>query len=278
VKICWDNLEKLVYKGGYFYKLNKKVRYTYSISKYPCIVCKNDFIGRTKFLIEGKSKFCSYECHGKFSILNKSEEQKDKFIKSNKGKKISEEIKEKVRNKISNSSSHLWKGGFFKRNIVSFDQFEDVLKQFHEIRRNKSDPDILETRCIYCGKWYIPTHREVNNRVKAIYHDGRGGRNLYCSEDCKQECPTYKQMFFPKGFKPSTSREVQPELRKLVFERDDYTCQKCLSIVNLHCHHIDPVINNPIESADINNCITLCKECHKEVHKKSGCRYNELRC
>jgi len=78
---------------------------------------------------------------------------------------------------------------------------------------------------------------------------------------------------------------VQPELRKLVLLRDNYTCQKCNTSkednpdLELHCHHIDPVINNPIESADIDNCITLCKLCHKEIHKTiSGCGFNELKC
>jgi len=79
--------------------------------------------------------------------------------------------------------------------------------------------------------------------------------------------------------KPATSREVQPALRKLVLERDDWTCQKCDSQENgLHCHHIDPVINNPIESSDIDNCITLCKSCHKEIHKLPNCQYTNLRC
>jgi len=38
------------------------------------------------------------------------------------------------------------------------------------------------------------------------------------------------------------------------------------------------VVNNPLESADLDNCVTLCKNCHKEVHGKEGCKYNELRC
>jgi len=53
---------------------------------------------------------------------------------------------------------------------------------------------------------------------------------------------------------------------------------KTVEEAQLHCHHIDPVSQNPIESADIDNCITLCKECHKEVHKKDDCKYHELRC
>ena len=84
---------------------------------------------------------------------------------------------------------------------------------------------------------------------------------------------------FPRGFKKATSREVQPELRQMVLERDGWTCQRCEETeVELHCHHITGILQNPIESADMDNCITLCKKCHKEVHKKDGCKYIELRC
>jgi hypothetical protein len=38
------------------------------------------------------------------------------------------------------------------------------------------------------------------------------------------------------------------------------------------------MIYNPIESADIDNCITLCKYCHEEVHQIPGCEYHNLRC
>jgi thymidylate synthase (FAD) len=64
----------------------------------------------------------------------------------------------------------------------------------------------------------------------------------------------------------------------MVLERDNWTCQKCEKRGgHIHCHHIDPVILNPIESADLDNCITLCKKCHKWVHTKEGCRYFKLR-
>jgi 5-methylcytosine-specific restriction endonuclease McrA len=54
----------------------------------------------------------------------------------------------------------------------------------------------------------------------------------------------------------------------MVFERDNYKCVKCGEEKPLHCHHIDPVKGNPIESADIDNCITLCKKCHKKAAQK----------
>ncbi len=81
----------------------------------------------------------------------------------------------------------------------------------------------------------------------------------------------------PKDHKPATSREVQPQLRKLVLKRDNWMCVKCNRTDTLHCHHIDPVKNNPIESADVNNCVTLCIDCHKESHQVDGCGYNELK-
>ena len=69
----------------------------------------------------------------------------------------------------------------------------------------------------------------------------------------------------------------------MVLKRDKYTCQKCEKHQNelkvgLHCHHITGIVQNPIESADIDNCITLCKNCHKEVHKLPKCGYNDLKC
>lgn len=51
--------------------------------------------------------------------------------------------------------------------------------------------------------------------------------NMYCSQECKDICPIYGQHYYPKYSKPYLDREVQPELRQLVFERDNYICQKC---------------------------------------------------
>jgi 5-methylcytosine-specific restriction endonuclease McrA len=72
-------------------------------------------------------------------------------------------------------------------------------------------------------------------------------------------------------------REVQNELRQMVLERDNYTCQKCGSTENLQCHHILPVAVEPLLSADVDNCITLCYNCHRKAHKQDGCRYGQLR-
>ena len=38
------------------------------------------------------------------------------------------------------------------------------------------------------------------------------------------------------------------------------------------------VEQNPIESADEDLCITLCVECHKEVHRQKECNYHNMGC
>ena len=49
--------------------------------------------------------------------------------------------------------------------------------------------------------------------------------------------------------------------------------------IELHCHHVLPINESPVESADKDNCITVCKQCHLEIHQTvSGCGYGELKC
>jgi hypothetical protein len=115
----------------------------------------------------------------------------------------------------------------------------------------------LEAKCVYCGKWFVPTYRAVRNRIMATIHLNNGECRLYCSENCKQACPTY------------------------VLERDNWTCQICGKTskeAQLHVHHMDPVAQNPMFQNDMDSCITLCKCCHTFVHKQRGCRYIDLRC
>jgi len=154
-----------------------------------------------------------------------------------------------------------------------FDKYNKLLKPYGiECRRNKEDSNILEVKCMYCGRWYVPGHGSVIHKIRCMDGKQSGEQNLYCSDECKKACPTYRQQLYPKDFKLNTSREVQPALRKLVLERDNYTCQKCdATDKELHCHHYEGIEVNPVESADIDMCITLCKDCHNEVHKHDKC-------
>lgn len=59
------------------------------------------------------------------------------------------------------------------------------------------------------------------------------------------------------------------EWRKSVFERDNFTCIKCKTIGwILNAHHIEHFSKNKDLRFDIDNWITLCKDCHINIHKK----------
>jgi len=174
------------------------------------------------------------------------------------------------------------KGKHYNRNIVLYDSYEPRIGFIEDCRRNNEDKNILETKCTYCGKWFKPTPSQVYERVRCLDKIGSDGR-LYCSNECKQACPIFGKILYPKGFQKETSREVQPELRQMRFEIDNYTCQSCGKhqdelLVPLHCHHIEGIRWEPLESADVDKCITVCKTCHLEIHKKEGCGYHDLRC
>ncbi len=66
--------------------------------------------------------------------------------------------------------------------------------------------------------------------------------------------------------------------RLSVFERDKFTCQKCGDNRggNLEAHHILNHWKYKNLRYDVNNGITLCKDCHKEFHKRFGYKENNL--
>lgn len=161
---------------------------------------------------------------------------------------------------------------------ASYDAYFDKISFAEKIRRAKDDERILEAACAYCGRWFKPTGDQLEKRVKALKGFSGGVSKLYCSYGCKKVCPIYKQVKYPKGFRRNTSREVVPELRQIVFKRDNWSCQICELSENLHCHHISGYTQNKILANDPDNCITLCKTCHNEVHKLPGCGYQDLKC
>jgi hypothetical protein len=205
-----------------------------------------------------------------------TEESKIKCGLQNKGKKLTEEHKRKIVHFGPDNPS--WKGGYDKRGIAHYNKYSQELEIGEEIRRNNKDENILEVKCNYCGKWFIPNTRSVWDRIRCLNGNTYGECRLYCSEDCKKECSIFNQTLYPKGFKKSSSREVQPELRKMRFEIDNYTCRKCGATESLHCHHLEGIRWEPLESADVDKCITYCKACHLEVHQKEDCGFQDMKC
>lgn len=263
MKICWDNLEGIrLTRGGTF----KKGSATY-IHKRSCVICGEPYLT----LSYRQSNVCGLSCAN--SGKNNSMYGKLHTIETKK------EISEKALRRVGYLSAN-YKGGVRVLGVTTYDAYKYTLGLYEEVRKQKGT-EILEVKCTYCGKWFAPTHGAVSRRLVAINTLNKGEQRFYCSENCKQSCPTYNQTRYPKDFKKATSREVSTYLRQMVFERDNWECQKCGKTEKespLHCHHIKGYAQNKILANDADNCITLCKDCHKEVHKLPGCNYYELRC
>jgi len=64
------------------------------------------------------------------------------------------------------------------------------------------------------------------------------------------------------------------EWRKLIFEKDNYTCQKCNKKGGtINAHHIENYSTVKEKRFEVSNGITFCEECHIEFHKRYG-KYN----
>jgi len=291
MKLCWDNIENIrLSKKGNFRDEIHKITYNLNI----CIVCGEEFLCRNN------QKSCSKQCankgknnpmygkppHNKGKHL--SDKHKENLRKSHLGKKLSNEHKEKISISHRGEKSYLWKGGYYSKGIPIYDTYAPQLEWAEEVRRYKDDPNILEVRCFKCKEWYIPKVNNIDVRIQCLKNNVnyRGQNYLYCSKQCKNTCSIYgkspesimKEDAIRAGRLPwlELIREVQPELRDMVLERDSHQCTKCGNKDNIQCHHIYPVNIEPLLSADMDNCMTLCYPCHYKVHQQDGCRYGQL--
>jgi 5-methylcytosine-specific restriction endonuclease McrA len=263
MKICWDNLEKVrLSKRG-----NLKKGTAVYIEKSACAKCGDPYLT----IKSAQSRFCTISC----ANSGKNHPLYGKHHTIETIKKISKSNSRRV-----GALNNNYRGGVKMLGLTTYDTYGSRLDLYERVRK-QSGTKILEVKCAYCGQWYAPSFTAVTNRLKAINNLNQGEMRFYCSENCKRACPIYNQRKYPKGFKHTTSREVSPYLRQMVFKRDNWTCQICGKTskeAQLHCHHMDPVAQNPMFQNDMDSCVTLCKGCHKMVHSRRGCRYVDLQC
>ncbi len=277
------------------YGCDQEAKYQFQNGKWCCSErCQHCSGVKNRMSIVKMGSILSEQTRLKMSISRKgikpSTDTKRKLSESKMGKKNpnygkspSKETIKKMSLSHKGEKSSLWRGGYGSQDIPRYDHYKEIISFVDKCKRNKRDKNILEVKCSYCGLWYIPRLTDVNERVRSI-RNGIDGCKLYCSNNCKQECSIYGQHKYPKGFiTQNHSREVQPELRQMRFKLDNYTCQRCnirqdKLTVGLHCHHLEGIRWEPLESADVDKVITLCKDCHLEVHKIEDCGYNDMKC
>ena len=69
---------------------------------------------------------------------------------------------------------------------------------------------------------------------------------------------------WPKRPRIRLNQEAYALLRRQILERDGWRCQGCGSAENLQIHHKEFRSQSGNDSEE--NLITLCSECHTEIH------------
>jgi len=122
--------------------------------------------------------------------------------------------------------------------------------------------------CLYCGKEFW-SYKHYNKK--------------YCSKKCysfdlRKLKKGIKSLLW-KGGRTKLSQLLRTrveysEWRNAIFIRDNYTCQKCGiksgcgHRIFLHAHHIKSFNEYPKLRYNLNNGITLCKNCHFLEHNR----------
>jgi len=119
---------------------------------------------------------------------------------------------------------------------------------------------------------------EAGERAKsARQRTGKTYTEIYGEERAKEEAEKrslahqerWKDRPRKGNTRPYLSGEVKyRKWRTAVFQRDNWTCQTCGSNGFVEGHHIKSWANFPKLRYEINNGVTLCKKCHKEVNNE----------
>lgn len=137
--------------------------------------------------------------------------------------------------------------------------------------------------------------REGNKRAKAgkrpphlialqqqIAEDRKGKtyEEIYGEDRAKQEVKQRQETHRARAKGKPRRIDVRPrqgisfeynEWRKAVFQRDNFTCQRCGQRGGrLQAHHIKAWAKYPELRYDVANGITYCVECHKQHHHEHG--------
>jgi len=154
-------------------------------------------------------------------------------------------------------------------------KFKDPIKRAQKISETKKEGAYFN--CIVCGEkfWRKPYEiKNGNNKfcLKNCYFIWQKGRKrslkfrIACSKGQNNRHKD-ENLITPQNKRVRNS--VKYKLwREAIFERDDWTCKNCKkrskagSYLRIEAHHKKPFKTYPKMRFDVENGITLCKQCH----------------
>lgn len=246
--------------------------------------CKNCGKNFEVILSLFKRKFCSRKCRNEFGLIKKicAECHKEfisrrSLIAKRKGKFCSKDCESKFK--------YATVEGICKQCGLKFSFRKSRNRIFCSKGCFKKSQEFKKIKhvCKGCGKYFlIRKCRDSLGLVK------------FCSRKCWKVFSIGKNASAWKGGATTFQMNIRGSekyslWRKQVFERDNFTCQKCGQIGHsIHAHHLKrfSFILNDIKQKfpllavdfmaadypalwDIKNGTTLCKSCHRKEHLKS---------
>jgi len=206
--------------------------------------------------------------------------EKPKRIPWNKGLKTPDYIRKKQ--SASRMGKVPWnkgKSGEYKLGPASNEKIEKIRKSNTGLKRSEETKKRISDSKLGKPSWNKGMTMSLEHRKKlSLAHIGKK-----LSVETRKKLSDVKRGENGPGWKGGITSENKLfrtrfeaiEWRKLVFERDNYTCQKTgLRGVTLHAHHILNFATHPDIRFDINNGVTLSAESHSEFHRIYGNRYN----
>jgi len=166
---------------------------------------------------------------------------------------------EETKKKCSEAQKKRWAEGKYKNRI-------NVTPESIEKGRNTQRKGKF-VNCIICNKKFYCSPSVIKRGKK------------YCSSLCNGIGMSGKN--HPMWKEEITSNEIRRDVheygkwKKTILIRDEYTCQYCgTETKTLHVHHIKSFIKYPKLRVDIDNGITLCVNCHRDVHRKRSPKFH----
>lgn len=146
-------------------------------------------------------------------------------------------------------------------------------KNWHNISyfgRDRARSDGLNASCRKSYRWPHNPNKTHPKGMLGKHH------NLDTRKKMSLSHSGNKNHKWKGGITPSIRRARQCaeyyRWREMVFERDNWICQKCfIRGGDLHAHHIKSFKKHPSLRYEKSNGKTLHVECHKEVHAEEKC-------
>lgn len=103
---------------------------------------------------------------------------------------------------------------------------------------------------------------------------GDGCRQCFYLRNSGENHPNYSTNLSDEDRILNRGYQEYREWRKAVYKKNAYRCAICSSNKYINAHHLHNFADYPELRTDIDNGVTLCKECHVGFHSAYGTAYN----